>query len=296
MSAMPNMVRNLLTWAKTGATLDTTQKKEISMRHFALPLALGLPAFALAASPTFTVVDLGTLPGLEWAPVQPLVENSASQIGSLGGGITYIYQQTSNASVGESAIANPICSPSGMEFHAFLFSVTLHDLGTLNSGCQSVALSLNASQVVVGWSQMDVGITDVDESGGLQTAFVWRNGIMQALPSLLQSVTTREEAANNSSSANSINNVGEIVGETAQLLTTGEIAHRAALWENSAVAKPLELQFQLGSASGTVIFTNAIAINCQGNIAVTGYPVNHSPTDVHSYLLVRQGAHRSCPE
>jgi uncharacterized membrane protein len=266
------------------------------MRHFALSLVIGLPASALAASPTFTVVDLGTLPGLEWAPLQPLVANSASEIGSLGAGITYIYQQTSDASVGESAVANPSCSPSGVEFHAFLFSGTLHDLGTLNSGCQSAALSVNASHVVVGWSQMDVGITNVDAFGGLQTAFVWGNGIMQALPSLLQAITTRTEAENNSSSANSINSVGEIVGETAQLLTTWEIAHLAALWENSGVAKPLELQFQLGSTSGTVIFTNASAVSCQGNIAVTGYPVNHSPTDVHSYLLVRQGARRSCPE
>jgi hypothetical protein len=145
-------------------------------------------------------------------------------------------------------------------------------------------------------ARRDAQRSKFDAFGGLQTAFVWRKGIMQALPNLLHSVTTRAEAANNSSSANSINNVGEIVGETAELLTTGAVAHRAALWENSAVAKPLELQFQLDSASGTDIFRNASAINCQGNIAVTGYPMNHSPTDIHSYLLVRQGAQRSCPE
>jgi uncharacterized membrane protein len=119
---------------------------------------------------------------------------------------------------------------------------------------------------------------------------------MHALPSLLQSITTEQEAASNTSSANSINNAGEIVGETTQLLTTGQLATRAVLWENGAAAEPLELQFHLGNASGTVIFTKASAINCQGNIAVTGYPANHSPVDVHAYLLVRQGAQRSCPE
>jgi uncharacterized membrane protein len=147
-------------------------------------------------------------------------------------------------SIGESAVPNSGCSPNGVEFHAFLFvNGTLQDLGTLGGGCQSAALSLNgpatgnaASHVVVGWSQMDVGITDVDAFGGLQTAFVWRFGTMQALTSLLQSVTTKAEAANNTSSASGINNAGEIVGETAQHLTTGEIAPRAVLWENSTAA------------------------------------------------------------
>jgi hypothetical protein len=271
------------------------------MRRIALPLALCLSTFALAASPTYTVVDLGTAPGLEWAPVPPSVGNSASSFyGSLGGGITYIYKQTSDAAVGASAIPPGDC-PGTVTMHAFLFlqnsadSGTMQDLGTLD-GCQSAALSLNASHVVVGWSQMGIGISNVDAGGGLPTAFVWRNGTMQALPSLLQSITTVAEATGNTSSANGINNAGEIVGETAQRLTTGQLAPRAALWLNGAAANPLELQFQLGKVSGTLIFTNASAINCQGNIAVTGYPVNHSPTDVHAYLLVRQGAQRSCPE
>jgi hypothetical protein len=271
------------------------------MRRFAPALALGLPTLALAANPTYTVVDLGTAPGLEWAPVQPLVANSANTFyGSLGGGITYIYQQTSNAAVGTSAIPPGSC-PGDMTLHAFLFlqssasGGTMHDLGTLD-GCWSVALAFNASHVVVGWSDMDVGISDVDAFGGLPAAFVWRNGSMLPLPSLLQSANTEAEARGNTSSANGINDAGEIVGETAQRLTTGQLAHRAVLWPNGAAAQPLELQFQLGNASGTVIFTNATGINCQGNIAVTGYPLNHSPSDVHSYLLVRQGAPRSCPQ
>jgi uncharacterized membrane protein len=171
----------------------------------------------------------------------------------------------------------------------------MQDLGTLD-GCQSAALSLNASHVVVGWAQAGIGTVTAAANGGLPTAFVWHNGTMQALPSLLQTITSIGEANGNSSSANGINNAGEIVGETAQLLTTGVLAQRAVLWQNSAVSKPLELQFALGNSSGTVIFTNALGIDCQGNIAVTGYPLNHSPSDVHSYLLVRQGAPRSCPE
>jgi len=271
------------------------------MRRLALALAFGLPAFAFAAGPTYTVIDLGTAPGLEWAPVQPLVENSANSFyGSLGGGITYIYRKTSNAAVGTSAIAPPSC-PGDVTWHAFLFlqtSVaggTMQDLGTLG-GCASAGLSFNASHVVVGWSDMNIGVSDVDAFGGLQTAFVWQNGTMRELPSLLQAIYTEEEARSNTSSANGIDNAGEIVGETTQRLNTGQLAHRAVMWPNGAAAKPLELQFQLGNASGTLIFTNAFAINCQGNIAVTGYPLNHSPSDVHTYLLVRQGAQRSCPE
>jgi uncharacterized membrane protein len=118
---------------------------------------------------------------------------------------------------------------------------------------------------------------------------------MQALPSLIQSLATQEPDGAGSSSANGINSSGEIVGWTTQLLTTGALANRAVLWEDGA-SDPLELQYQLGSANNTVIFTNASAINCQGNIAVTGYPLNKSSVDVHAYLLVRQGPARSCPE
>jgi uncharacterized membrane protein len=266
------------------------------MRYFALfLLAVGLPALALAAGPTYTVVDLGTSPGLEWAPAQPMVANSAAKIGSLGGGITYVYQQTSDASVGTSALADQGCQ-GGDLFHAFLFvNGKMQDLLGFPPECESAALSLNASHVVVGWSQMGIGLSDIDAQGGIHTAFVWRNGTMQALPSLLQPVSDFQEGLN-TSFAYGINNAGEIVGQTAQLLTTGDIAHRAVVWESGAAAKPLELQFQLGKLSHTLIFTTATAINCQGDIAVTGYPQSHGPGDVHAYLLVRQGTQRTCPE
>lgn len=79
--------------------------------------------------------------------------NSAGSLDSLGGGITYIFQQTSDAAVGESAIADTICTGNPVLFHAFLFvSGTMQDLGTLG-GCASAALSLNASHAVVGWAQ-----------------------------------------------------------------------------------------------------------------------------------------------
>jgi hypothetical protein len=274
------------------------------MRNFILSffLALAFPVLTFA-TPTFTAVDLGTLPGLNWAPVQPVVQNSGVSAGnSLGGGITYVYQQINGISVGESAIAgSSTCSPSPVTFHAFYsgfpYAEIIHDIGVLNGGCQSAALALNAgsTHIVVGWSQRGVGIHSIDDIGGLKTAFMWdssSNGIL-ALPSLLHPIT-EQEIASNESSANSVNIYGEIVGQTAQRLTTGEIAQRAVLWENFPPAPPLELQFQLGKASGTLIFTNAMGINCQGNIAVIGYPVNSSPTNVHSYLLVRNAPQNIC--
>lgn len=188
--------------------------------------------------------------------------------GSLGGGTTYIYQSTNDAAVGESNIANASCRD--VVFHAFLFvqntadSGTMQDLGTLG-GCQSAAFSLNGSHVVVGWAQAPAETSAAAASGGLWTAFVWQNGTMQALQSLLQSITTEEEAAANTSAAHAINSSGEIVGWTTQLLTSGALAPRAVLWENGAESKPLELQYQLGSADNTVIFTDASAINCQGD-------------------------------
>jgi len=223
--------------------------------------------------------------------------------GSLGGRTTYIFQSMSvdglSAAVGESSIANPDCSNE--VFHAFLFlqktaeSGTIQDLGTLG-GCQSAAFSLNASHLVVGQAQAPGQNSVSSAAGGIWTAFVWQNGTMEALPILLPSSITEEEPGAAESSANGINSAGEIVGWTTQLLKTGEIAPRAVLWENRAESKPLELQYQLGSANNTVIFTNASAINCQGNVAATGYPLNLSSSDVHAYLLVRQGPPRSCPE
>ncbi|MGH8228107.1 MAG: hypothetical protein ACRET2_00425 [Steroidobacteraceae bacterium] len=287
------------------------------MSRLLLSLAAGLPTMALAATPTFTVVDLGTTPGLQWAAVQPTVDNSATvaggSYGSLGGGITYIYQPITLSpyqpvdpqlpvvvAVGESTVANSGCA--AMDFHAFLFlptsamGGTMEDLGTLG-GCQSAALSLNASHVVVGWAQESGGPTlSIAAQGGLQTAFVWHNGTMQALPSLLHTFTTLQESEEDTSSANGINDGGEIVGWTMQLLGTGQLAPRAVLWENGAAAEPLELQYQLGDKSGSVILTIASAISCQGDIAVTGYPASSSSHQLHTYLLVHQGAHRSCPD
>jgi hypothetical protein len=90
-------------------------------------------------------------------------------------------------------------------FHAFLFSGTLQDLGTINDGgCESAALSLNALHVVVGWSKAAVGVGAVDAVGGIQKAFVWQHGTMQALPNLLQPDRFEEDTANNTSSASTV--------------------------------------------------------------------------------------------
>src|SRR5690348_15853244 len=54
-----------------------------------------------------------------------------------------------------------------------------------NPACDSAALSLNASDVVVVWAHKDIGVSVVDAHGGRKTAFVWQNGTMQELQSLL---------------------------------------------------------------------------------------------------------------
>jgi uncharacterized membrane protein len=147
-----------------------------------------------------------------------------------------------SAAVGESSIANPVCFNE--VFHAFLFvsnsanSGTMQDLGTLG-GCQSAAFSLNASHVVVGQAQRPGQRSASSAAGGVWTAFVWQNGAMQGLPSLIQSLASEEPDGAGSSSANGINSSGEIVGWTTQLLTTGALAPRAVLWENGA-SDPLE--------------------------------------------------------
>ena len=43
----------------------------------------------------------------------------------------------------------------------------------------------------------------------------------------------------------------------------------------------------------TVLLSEAMAIDCQGNIAAVGVPA--AGGSEHSYLLLRQGTRRNCP-
>jgi hypothetical protein len=100
-----------------------------------------------------------------------------------------------------------------------------------------------------------------------------------------------------------INSSGEIVGTSAQFqdVQAGDAAGygptqpEAALWE-SPTSQPLQLDQLLGSATGSVTLTQALQINCQGDITASGYAAGGSASDVHSYLLIVAQPNSGCPQ
>jgi probable HAF family extracellular repeat protein len=98
--------------------------------------------------------------------------------------------------------------------HAFLWeNGVMTDLGTL-SGNSSLALNINDSDQIVGWSEI---------ATGFRHAFLWENGVMTDLGTL---------EGGEVSTASSINNSGQIIGWSE--LTEDNITH-AILWENGVM-------------------------------------------------------------
>jgi len=151
-------------------------------------------------------------------------------IGSLGGGLTFIHDLNGGGSaVGSSADAffNNI---------AFLYQgTTMHSLGTLG-GPGSVAWAINDSGVIVGESLVDEGLT---------RAFVYRDGLMTDLGTL----------GGNSSSARGINNAGQILGYSEY--RTDDLATHAFIIDNGVM-------IDLGTLGGTVSFP--LSMNSQGHV------------------------------
>jgi uncharacterized membrane protein len=110
----------------------------------------------------------------------------------------------------------------------------------------------------------------------------YKNGVMTDLGSIA--------GINYYSEANSINDSHEIVGATNTISSIDKsVLFRAFLYTNGTM---YNLTFYLVGGP-TALLTNALWIDCQGNIAAVGTPAPGGNT--HAYLLVRQGAARTCP-
>jgi len=258
-------------------------------------LILCSSAFGQTAAPQFSLVDLGPTTvagsGLPWQPVQstPAPANWPATGGTAcyGVSINEIYAEFGSEAVGSTCTTVP-------DQHAAKWTwvgstVTLTDLGVLPDagsdanagGPSSEAHAFNNVGDIVGGSDSKYAAF----TAGFQIAhhaFLYNNGVMTDLGVIA--------GPNYFSEALSVNDSHEIVGVTDTISSAnGAVLNRAFLYTNGTM---YNLTFYLVGGP-TALLTSALWIDCQGNIAAVGTPAAGGNT--HAYLLVRQGAARSCP-
>lgn len=251
-------------------------------------------AFAQTTTPQFTLVDLGPTTvagsGLPWQPFQPTPApaNWPSTGGSACYGISTneIFTEYGSEAVGSTCTTTP-ASHAAMWTWA-TSSVALTDLGVLpgalggpNGGPSSEAYAFNNVGDIVGGSDSKYPAYNT----GFQIAhhaFLYNNGVMTDLGAIA--------GPNYYSGASSVNDSHEIVGGTNTISSVdGSVLSRAFLYTNGTM---YNLTFYLVGGP-TALLTDALWIDCQGNIAAVGTPASGGNT--HAYLLVRQGTARNCP-
>jgi probable HAF family extracellular repeat protein len=257
-------------------------------------LCIPLPALA---DPQFTVTDLGPIqPGgaLFWHADESQTENGWASLG--GTPINnQVYQKFGGSGVGSSVV-----DPDGTQVHAAQWTDpnTVIDLGVLpnargdvgTDGPQSVAYAMNSLGDVVGWSQTDQTAYFLSGSYFTSHAFLLSNGVMHDLGTLaiLSSdpmISHGYSGANFFSYAEGVNDMDEVVGSSNAISSAdGSVLQRAFYYANGTM---YNLSFFLSGAPGNLRLTEAVSIDCQGNIAAIG-------ADNHSYLLTRVGPPRNC--
>ena len=258
-------------------------------------LLLLVSALALAQVPIYTLVDLGSADapnGTAWpdadcvgtaagtdAQGHPLYSCQSWDSPRRGGANAYL-----DVAVGYALLAPN--QPQPFESYASCCSepppyagLNALPLPPALQGFAAEAISLSeGGEYVVGYA----------EHQGVRNALLWDAEIPYELPALSGNGIQYD------SDAYSVNESGEVVGESLIPLTAGGSALRATVWIAHA---PHELQYML-SPYVPVILTTARWIDCAGNIGAQGEPIGADPPYLdsnypHNYLLIRQGAARS---
>ena len=217
-----------------------------------------------------TITNLGTLGG-DWS--------DANAISPQG---IYI--------AGTSAVKGATAATNFLPTHAFLYRNGYRtDLGTLPGGNYSAATGVNNKGSVVGysWIGQTGNCTPSPYNPVIQHAFVSVNGKMTDLGNLANKTTCN-------STAEAINDTGEIVGYSDAITTANVQVGRAFLYSGGQMFSLTFLDWG-DPAWGFVRLTNAVAINCNGWIAANGVDTR-TPNVYRAYLLIPKGPLRpECP-
>lgn len=191
---------------------------------------------------------------------------------------------------GTSAVKGATAATNFLPTHAFLYrNGTRTDLGALASGQYSSAAGVNNKGNVVGysWIGQTGSCTPSPYTPVIQHAFVSVNGKMTDLGNLANKTTCN-------STAEAINDTGEIVGRSDAITTANVPVERAFLNSGGQMYSLTFLDWG-DPAWGFVRLTDAVAINCNGWIAANGFDIR-TPNVYRVYLLIRKGPLRTeCP-
>jgi hypothetical protein len=280
------------------------------MRH-AIALTLLLCGPSLAA-PLYTITDLGSTTKGQLVWDDPSLR--ALDFQSSNGPDRSITAQTDAAQVGAEL---PPSGNNTIGIHAYIhyFSqpAIYRDLGTLvtlsnGAPANSFAVGLSpglliAGNYVTGFAATDNSIdSPVSLSCCVDHAFLW-----QPSGGLMDLGTLSGDTGLNSVGSG-VNDWGEVVGYS-QIYTTPTgnqgpmLVSRAFLLtgrSSTSIGTLYNLTFFTGQNVTNIKLTNALAINCQGNIAAVGIDLRDPvpPDQVspqHQYLLTRVGPPRVCP-
>jgi len=260
-----------------------------------LPGTIGLLCVCLCVSamaatpPQYAVIDLGIQQageGLLWRGRLGSAPPFSYPVPQGGAGL--IFASNDFADVGLITHAD-----SNDDEHAAMWrhsnsTVVLTDIGVLpGTGAFGVsfasATGVNLVGDVVGVSDSQYPSESPGTTGPAQHAFLWNNGVMKDLGTI---------AGNGYfSSAEGVNDSHEIVGWTNTISSaTGATLQRAFIYIGGTM---YNLTFYLVGGP-TVLLSDASAIDCQGNISAVGTPASGGSGKPHNYLLIRQGAARTC--
>jgi probable HAF family extracellular repeat protein len=261
-------------------------------------LALSTTAVGLAAVPQYALIDLGATyvagAGLAWQdkqfqqspPSWPLAGGNQC----LGPSANHIFAAYGNIAVGSSLCGGDFGEQAAKWTVGSGGTVTVTPIGVLPgsmgdvNGPFSRAYDFNNVGDIVGASQTDQPTYHAGCPCIAVHGFVYNNGTWTDLIPIAGSMYN--------SAANAVNDSHEVVGMTDTISsTTGEVLNRAFVYMGGTM---YNLSFYLVGGP-TVRLSDALWIDCQGNIAAVGTPAAGGNT--HNYLLVRQGAARTnCPK
>ena len=244
-----------------------------------------------AISTTGVIVGQGYINDVAGARAVIYRNGTIANLGTLGGSVSFATAVSAQGTyiAGMSEVTGASDATNGLPTHAFLYrNGTRTDLGTLG-GSYSAAAGVNEQGYVVGysWTGQSGSCTPSPYSPTVQHAFLSVNGKMTDLGNLASQPLCN-------STAEAINNSGEIVGRSDAITSTNVQVERA-FYEANGQMTSLTFMDWGDPAWGNVRFTDAVAINCNGWIAANGSD-SSSPNVQRVYLLIPKGALRSqCP-